>query len=345
MNESEKLLSRFSQIYFFEEFVQDNLQFSENNGDSKELADLILNLEDVVVAIQMKERSDADITTNEFEENKWFENKINKAKRQIKETMDFVKQGKIPAFRNKRGIEIKIRKDAEIIPLIIFKNESITDYPRILKKHSETGQNVNCMSLKDFEIMCSMLISPGEIIDYLKYRCQFYEKYGYVINATSSPECEAALSAYFIVRYGQMDSLENTMQYEVFREFVQQTAVRSIVGRDTKDTYNIVLFMAHFTRDKIKAFFERVNLAKDKAKRGEYGIVGSLRDDKGEKFVVSFESSQSGLPYPCEDLLKKCVEKKCKFRQLLQVVVWWENTEKYRIDYVLWKGYNEDKTK
>ena len=345
MNESEKLLSKFSQIYFFEEFVQDNLQFSENNGDSKELADLILNLEDVVIAIQMKERSDGAITMSELEEKKWFDNKTREAKKQIKTTIDLIKHGKIPAFLNKRGIEIKIRKDAEIIPLIIFKNESITDYPRILKKHSETGQNVNCMSLKDFEIMCLMLISPGEIIDYLKYRCQFYEKYGHVINATSLPECEAALFAYFIKRYGKMDSQEDFMQYEVFREFVQQTAERSIVGRDAKDTYEIILLMAHFRIDMIKAFVERVNLAKEKAKRREYGRIGSLRDDRGEKFVVSFESSQSGLPYPCEDLLKKCAEKKCKFRQLLQVVVWWENTEKYRIDYVLWKGYNEDKTR
>lgn len=344
MNESEKLLSKISKIYFFEEFVQDNLQFSENNGDSKELADLILNLEDVVIAIQMKERSDGAITMSELEEKKWFDNKTREAKKQIKTTIDFIKHGKIPAFLNKRGIEIKIRKDAEIIPLIIFKNESITDYPRMLKKHSETGLDVNCMSLKDFDAMCSTLISPGEIIDYLKYRGLFYEKYGHVINATSSPEFEAALYAYLINRYGKIDSQEDFMQ-EAFREFVRQTAKRSIVGRDTKDTYDIILFLAHFNRVKIKAFFERVNLAKEKAKRREYGIVGSLRDDECEKFVVSFESSQSGLPYPCEDLLKKCAEKKCKFRQLLQVVVWWENTEKYRIDYVLWKGYNEDKTR
>ena len=340
MNESEKLLSKISKIYFFEEFVQDNLQFSENNGDSKELADLILNLEDVVIAIQMKERSDGAITMSELEEKKWFDNKTREAKKQIKTTIDFIKHGKIPAFLNKRGIEIKIRKDAEIIPLIIFKNESITDYPRMLKKHSETGLDVNCMSLKDFDVMCSTLISPGEIIDYLKYRGLFYEKYGHVINATSSPEFEAALYAYLINRYGKIDSQEDFMQ-EAFREFVRQTAKRSIVGRDTKDTYDIILFLVHFNRVKIKAFFERVDLAKEKAKRREYGIVGSLRDDECEKFVVSFESSQLGLAYPCEELLKKCAEKKCKFRQLLQVVVWWESTEKYRIDYVLWKGYDE----
>ncbi len=338
MNKSEELLSKFSKIYFFEEFVQDNLQFSENNGDSKELADLILNLEDVVIAIQMKERSDGAITMSELEEKKWFDNKTREAKKQIKTTIDFIKHGKIPAFLNKRGIEIKIRKDAEIIPLIIFKNKSITDYPRMLKKHSETGLDVNCMSLKDFEIMCSMLISPGEIIDYLKYyRGLFYE-------VARSPEYKSIVS-YFLDRYGEVCFQENIARYEAFREFVQQTAERSIVGRDAKDTYEIILLMAHFRIDMIKAFVERVNLAKEKAKRREYGRIGSLRDDRGEKFVVSFESSQSGLPYPCEDLLKKCAEKNCKFRQLLQVVVWWENTEKYRIDYVLWKGYNEDKTR
>ena len=76
MTASEQLLSAFSQMYFFEELVQDNLQFSDQKGNSIELADLILNLGDVVVAIQVKERTELSQTNDIATEMKWFSNKM-----------------------------------------------------------------------------------------------------------------------------------------------------------------------------------------------------------------------------------------------------------------------------
>ena len=58
MTQSEKLLSSFSENYFFKEFVYADLKFTPKGGTEIELADLIINLEDIVLAIQLKERND-----------------------------------------------------------------------------------------------------------------------------------------------------------------------------------------------------------------------------------------------------------------------------------------------
>lgn len=177
MTLSESILSAFSQMYFFEEFVQDNLLFTNQNGCEEELADLLLNLGDVVIVIQIKEREEANRTTDIIKEKNWFNNKMRLAKKQTKNTIRVIKEGDLPLFPNKRGIGKAVRVDAEIVPLVVFMNDSIRDYPHILEKHSEDGLTINCMSISDFQTMCKELISPAEIIDYLKYRCAFNSKY------------------------------------------------------------------------------------------------------------------------------------------------------------------------
>ena len=44
MNDTEKLLSAFSQMYFYKELVQDDLCFTPKGDTERELADLLINL-------------------------------------------------------------------------------------------------------------------------------------------------------------------------------------------------------------------------------------------------------------------------------------------------------------
>jgi hypothetical protein len=55
---SEKLLSYFSEDFFYKELVYADLKFVPEGGTEIELADLIINLEDVILAIQLKERNE-----------------------------------------------------------------------------------------------------------------------------------------------------------------------------------------------------------------------------------------------------------------------------------------------
>ena len=58
MTNSEKLLSSFSEDFFYKELVYADLKFVTEGGTEIELADLIINLEDVILAIQLKERNE-----------------------------------------------------------------------------------------------------------------------------------------------------------------------------------------------------------------------------------------------------------------------------------------------
>ena len=58
MTNSEKLLSSFSEYFFYKELVYADLKFVPEGGTEIELADLIINLEDVILAIQLKERNE-----------------------------------------------------------------------------------------------------------------------------------------------------------------------------------------------------------------------------------------------------------------------------------------------
>ena len=58
MTNSEKLLSSFSEDFFYKELVYADLKFVPEGGTEIELADLIINIEDVILAIQLKERNE-----------------------------------------------------------------------------------------------------------------------------------------------------------------------------------------------------------------------------------------------------------------------------------------------
>lgn len=70
MTNSEKLLSSFSEDFFYKELVYADLKFVTEGGTEIELADLIINLEDVILAIQLKERNERDRTQDKNVEEK-----------------------------------------------------------------------------------------------------------------------------------------------------------------------------------------------------------------------------------------------------------------------------------
>lgn len=179
MTNSEKLISSFSEKYFYKELVYSDLKFNlhDGKGTEVELADLIINLEDIVLAIQLKERNEKDRTQDKSIEEKWLKNKCKKAKEQIKDTISYINKEKV-AFVNARGKVTRINSDAEVVPLVVFENDSISEYEHLLRSHTDEGLTVNCISIKDFQFMCQELMSPMEIVEYIKWRKKFYESNG-----------------------------------------------------------------------------------------------------------------------------------------------------------------------
>lgn len=344
MTNSEKLLSSFSEDFFYKELVYADLKFVPEGGTEIELADLIINLEDVILAIQLKERNERDRTQDKNVEEKWLKKKCKKAKEQIKDTILFINNEKV-SFINARGKETKINPSAEIVPLVVFENVSISEYEHLLRSHTADGLSVNCMSIDDFQLMCQELVSPIEIIEYVKWRKAFYEKNG-VINLLitetkkglflSKPQKQETLvHQYLYEQYGDDVLAEDNFYYELFRQYVSVLYEHIEMVSEPDGCYEVVKFLAHLFRDEIRCFVERVEKALVIAKRKRFELVGTLCNSQKE-YAMVFTATEQGEQIPSEKLLSGVFEKQ-KVHTLLQIITYWIDDDEYRIDFVLWQ--------
>lgn len=344
MTNSEKLLSSFSENFFYKELVYADLKFVPEGGTEIELADLIINLEDVILAIQLKERNEKDRTQDKNVEEKWLTKKCKKAKEQIRDTISYINNEKV-SFINARGKETKINPNAEVVPLVVFENVSISEYEHLLRSHTPEGLTVNCMSIDDFQFMCQELVSPIEIIEYIKWRKEFYEKNGEInllITETkngfflSKPQKrETLVHQYLYEQYGDEVLSEDDFYYELFRQYVLVLCEHIEVVSEPDGCYEVVKFLAHLFRDEIKCFVERVEKALVIAKRKRFELVGTLRNSKKE-YAMVFTATEQGEKIPCEKLLRVVFEKQ-NVHTLLQIITYWIDNYEYRIDFVLWQ--------
>lgn len=342
VNDSEEILSAFSKLYFFDELVHDNLKFTPFGNTEKEVADILLNLGDIIIAIQLKWRNDKNITDDETKEIKWLGKQCKDAKKQVKESIGFIQDGELPAFENGRKQRIELNAEAQIVPLVIFMNKEIKQYEHIIWKHSNSGMNVNCMSYEDFQKMCEVLVTPIEIVEYLEWRLKFYENNGSVdfmisemedgsVTFTRPKRNEALVFQFLAEVYGIQKAQILEKDTQMFRDFLHRLPEHTIIRSEENSDFEMISFFAHFNRLEIQPFLERMDLSVQKAHAGEYKLVGSLRNVL-RKYVIFFVSSQYGNGFPMEYLLD-CVPNKSEVDTLLQIIVYWENDAEYRVDF------------
>lgn len=306
------------------------------------LADLIINLEDIILAIQLKERNEKDRTQDKNIEEKWLKKKCKKAKEQIKDTISYITSEKV-SFINARGKKTIINPNAEVVPLVVFENDSISEYEHLLRNHTNDGLAVNCMSIYDFKLMCKQLLSPIEIIEYLKWREVFYKNNGPInllITETnngfvlSKPQKnENLVQQYLYEKYGENAIYEDRLYYELFRQYVLVLYEHKEIESEINGCYEVIKFLAHLFRDEIKCFVERTEKALLIAKTKKFNLVGTLRNVQKEYAIVFTATEQ----IPSEKLLPVVFEKQ-KVHTLLQVITYWVNDNEYMIDFVLWQG-------
>lgn len=197
--------------------------------------------------------------------------------------------------------------------------------------------------LRDFEPMCKQLLSPIEIIEYLKWREVFYKNNGPInllITETnngfvlSKPQKnENLVQQYLYEKYGENAIYEDRLYYELFRQYVLVLYEHKEIESEINGCYEVIKFLAHLFRDEIKCFVERTEKALLIAKTKKFNLVGTLRNVQKEYAIVFTATEQ----IPSEKLLPVVFEKQ-KVHTLLQVITYWVNDNEYMIDFVLWQG-------
>ena len=238
------------------------------------------------------------------------------------------------SFINARGKKTIINPSAEVVPLVVFENNSISEYEHLLRNHTNDGLAVNCMSIDDFKLMCKQLLSPREIIEYLKWREAFYKKNGPInllITETnngfvlSKPQKnENLVQQYLYEKYGENAIYEDRLYYELFRQYVSVLYEHKQMESEINGCYEVIKFLEHLFRDEIKCFVERTEKALLIAKTKRFNLVGTLHNVQKE-YAIVFTATEQGEQIPSEKLLPVVFEKQ-KVHTLLQIITYyWMN--------------------
>lgn len=176
---SELMVAEINTNIFYKEFTFDKNEFCINKGQTKELADNIVLLDDLFFIIQIKERNVNDIKTS-MEEDKRFANiVIWKGKKQIKDSIRFFNEYASIPITNRRQHTINVSKhnikNAKKIIIYHPNSELLSEKNRFTKFYeSRIVENIHIIHLEDYLRICKFLLTPTELNEYLEFRENLY---------------------------------------------------------------------------------------------------------------------------------------------------------------------------
>lgn len=173
MTKTEEIVSNLSKMYFYSNFVYDNLYFEDSKNGEKELADIVIQISDKLLIIQIKERGNDFKVSHDL----WFRNKVlRKAHGQHKTSAKYIEKANKIIFENvdSNSLEITEYSKEDITFLTLFEN----DYLSYFKKdnNSKIIGKYNIMRICDFDKLCQTLVMPIEILKFLRFRLKYLEQ-------------------------------------------------------------------------------------------------------------------------------------------------------------------------
>lgn len=172
---AEHLISKVvNSVVFFEEFVFAKNKFKSAPGVELELADAVVALDDVLLVMQIKERSDGIASTPEIEQ-KWFQRKVvGAATRQIRDTLRYLAEHNEIKLTNEDGriFDLAAGKYSEVIRFVLYQaSDNLPESCRLKKFHrSAEGGFIHILDVEDYLKIAQLLRVPEDIIRYFRYR-------------------------------------------------------------------------------------------------------------------------------------------------------------------------------
>lgn len=284
MTKSERLCEKLGILFFFKEMVKSNLVYITEDKEEKELADLILRVGKYILLIQIKEKDD-----NGSDIKKWLENKVYKrAKQQIKKS--YIELKKTLKFKDSTNTDIlEDLEECCIILIIIFDvGETAINYNR--SYHSEQNNMlINIFSIIDFELMCHKLISPMEMIEYIKERVDYLKTpIIYHENVFAKTNSESAMLDFYIIKHKLRieENINKLIKFNIYLSDFEEHCINS------KKNYSIFIKkMSSFTVKKIYAFIDRIERIICK---------GNSQEISWSNFIIDHEQSILFISFPIE---------------------------------------------
>lgn len=175
----EEYIAQLHGLAFWKEFTFAQNKFAPRPGIELELADNLVWLGEYAFVLQLKQRGDE--TEDPEAERSWFRNKVlNKATRQVRDTLRFLNEHPQIRVTNERGHAFDIRgaELAEITKIIIFLGgRALPEDCWQTRYHvSRTAGFIHVLAAHDYLGVLEKLRTPEDIRRYFVYREQVVQK-------------------------------------------------------------------------------------------------------------------------------------------------------------------------
>lgn len=321
----EKDTERIALKVFYGEFVFSDLWFINKNigqGTNIELADLIINIEDECLAFQVKTRNGK---AQDGGDKKWLAKQIKNAKKQLVDTFHNIQIDNLPEFVNKKGSLIELGKRGIFSGIIILKNESIYEYPKIVKSNRLNGI-VHCFTEKDFDTCCEELVIPKDILEYLDFREKYYE-----IDKEIKEQEKVCIDKFLLNKYG--NTFLNLQLVNDFKKILGDFQEK-LLNKEKSDYRYIVQVLAMFGRTEISMFTGIFGKLFAAAQNGIYSDDMFIKPINGNKHSILF-ISQKNLDRECASYITQLFMYQHKIDKCLTVILHIEDEDKFEVDWLL----------
>lgn len=280
---SEKFVARINANVFFAEFAFDSAQLRLPGTGDVELADHLIVLDESGLIFQLKER-DASASVEAAALTDWFAGKVRKkGVRQIAETRRLLRDHVGVPIQNQRGYPVPIPVGAsdDFHGLVIYDAPEVVGFKPSQHCVSKSAGFVHFIRARDYFGVCQSLVTPTEVLDYLRFRSQAMQSLVYAPSTVS----EEALVGQFMggellalpnERYSRaLDALlEDRDDWDI--SFLTRNLGESITRRegDESDTshYRILAELAKLTRSELRELKTRLRLTLEAVRADEYKL-------------------------------------------------------------------------
>jgi len=169
MTKLEKLINEVGKDIFFNDYVYENLKCFDSSNNKIEICDALFEYCDNYVVIQAKERG--SYTDDINKENKWLDNVVEKATKQIIKSIELIKKDESIVINDLYHQSVILNSKNNLFPIIIFDNPLIKEYKRVVCVENLL---INVFSFDDFSNAVKATIHPFRFFNYLENRATFF---------------------------------------------------------------------------------------------------------------------------------------------------------------------------
>lgn len=321
---SEEKMRQLGLNLFYGEFVFSDLWFTSRHFEQKsnrELADLIVCVGKEMIAFQVKERN----TAVEGNIDKWVNEKVEKCKKQLKDTYQYLQLDDLKEFANEKGDTVPFGETEVFWGLAILDKQGLAEYPKL--KFSKTLMGfIQCFSYEDFKKCCDQVGTPKDMTEYLGFRQDYF-----TLDEKEKDSEDDCIRSFLTEKYGVSNPDKRGM--DAFKDFLSVFKDRRVSGFGEEKQYReIVKFLAYLNRVEIGAFVTCLNNTIYDAKRKYLSYNKCMGPMKNTNAGIIFIACEEGITDKIKMVVDLCKYKK-RFDSILAAVIYFETDTNFRIDW------------